>query len=45
MKVLFLSDGEMGLWADGKAELLHSERLERYLSTARELESRNAWKY
>lgn len=45
MKVLFLSDGEMGLWADGKAEMLQSERLERYLSTARELESRNAWKY
>ena len=28
MKVLFLSDGEMGVWADGVARTLHSERLE-----------------
>lgn len=45
MRVLFLSDGEMSLWADGRATALRSERLEKYLSTARELESRNAWKY
>lgn len=45
MKVLFLSDGEMGVWADGSARTLHSERLEKYMTTARELENRNAWKY
>lgn len=45
MKVLFLSDGEMSLWANGKVAALHSERLEKYISTARELENRNAWKY
>lgn len=45
MKVLYLSDGEMGLIADGRQQALHSERKEKYMDTARELESRNAWKY
>ncbi len=44
-KVLFLSDGEMGIWADGKAEMLRSARMEKYMDTARDLENRNAWKY
>lgn len=44
-KVLFLSDGEMAVYADGKARALHSERMEKYMDTARELENRNAWKY
>jgi len=45
MKVLYLSDGEMGLYADGRARALHSDRMEKYVATAQELESRNAWKY
>ena len=45
MKVLYLSDGEMGLLEGGKATALHSGRMEKYMDTARELESRNAWKY
>ena len=44
-KVLFLSDGEMAVYADGKARTLHSERMAKYMDTARELENRNAWKY
>lgn len=45
MKVLYLSDGEMGFFADGRGHALHSGRMEKYMATARELESRNAWKY
>ncbi len=45
MKVLFFSDGEMCLYADGAVRTLHSERMEKYMATARELEARNAWKY
>lgn len=44
-KVLFLSDGEMAVYADGGARTLHSERMAKYMDTARELENRNAWKY
>ncbi len=45
MKVLFLSDGEMSVWVEGAVRTLHSERMEKYMATARELENRNAWKY
>lgn len=44
-KVLFLSDGEMAVYADGRARTLHSGRMQKYMDTARELENRNAWKY
>lgn len=44
-KVLFLSDGEMALYADGRVRPLPSERMQKYMDTARELENRNAWKY
>lgn len=44
-KVLFLSDGEMAVCEHGKARTLHSVRMQKYMDTARELESRNAWKY
>ena len=44
-KVLFLSDGEMSLYADGRAVALPSSRMQKYMDTARELENRNAWKY
>ncbi len=44
-KILFLSDGDMAVYADGGVRLLTSERMEKYMETARELENRNAWKY
>lgn len=44
-KVLFLSDGEMSLYADGRVVALPSSRMQKYMDTARELENRNAWKY
>lgn len=45
IKVLFLSDDEMMMYAGGQVHRLHSERMERYIRTARSLEERNAWKY
>lgn len=44
-KVMFLSDDEMMVYAQGRISCLHSERRERYIQTARNLEARNAWKY
>lgn len=44
-KIVFLSDGEMMVFEDGKARRLHSERKALYIRTARNLEERNAWKY
>lgn len=44
-KVMFLSDDEMMVYAQGRVSRLHSERQERYIQTARSLEARNAWKY
>ncbi|MBQ8202310.1 MAG: hypothetical protein IJZ74_11160 [Clostridia bacterium] len=43
--ILFISDGEMGVYAQGRAQILRSIRKEKYMTTLRELEMRNAWKY
>lgn len=45
MRMIFLSDGEMMLWEDGRVSALHSERKTLYIRTTRNLEERNAWKY
>lgn len=44
-RILFLSDGEMMVYEDGKARRLRSERKAAYIRTAHSLEERNAWKY
>ena len=44
-RMLFLSDGEMMLWEDGRVRPLHAARRAQYIRTARELQERNAWKY
>lgn len=45
MKLFFLNDGEMGIYENGTARMLVSERKEKYIQTAHALEERNAWKY
>lgn len=44
-RILFLSDGEMMVYENGKARRLHSARKVLYIRTAHNLEERNAWKY